>query len=112
VFLPPISPWQQRHLAFISEFIVQMLYLPGLKHVVADFFIPPTPPPKPSGTVATTTAEDPIDFEAMAAEQNRCAETEHLFAVHPSKLHFGMQAFNALLATSLQAFFAQLSLKS
>jgi cleavage and polyadenylation specificity factor subunit 1 len=32
----PISPRQQRHLAFISEFNVQMLYLPGLKNV-ADF---------------------------------------------------------------------------
>jgi hypothetical protein len=34
----PISPRQQRHLAFISEFNVQLLYLPGLKIVVADFF--------------------------------------------------------------------------
>jgi hypothetical protein len=33
----PISPRQQRHLAFISEFNVQLLYLPGLKNVVADF---------------------------------------------------------------------------
>jgi hypothetical protein len=33
----PILPWQQRHLAFISEFNVQMLYLPRLKNVVADF---------------------------------------------------------------------------
>ncbi len=44
VFLP-ISPHQQRHLAFISEFNVQMLYLPGLKKVVADFLSPPSPPP-------------------------------------------------------------------
>jgi hypothetical protein len=40
----PISPRQQRHLAFISEFNVQLLYLPGLKNVVADFFVPTTPP--------------------------------------------------------------------
>jgi hypothetical protein len=33
----PISPRQQRNLAFISEFNVQLLYLPGLKNVVADF---------------------------------------------------------------------------
>jgi hypothetical protein len=32
-----ISPRQQRHLAYISEFNWQMLYLPGLKNVVADF---------------------------------------------------------------------------
>jgi hypothetical protein len=31
----PISPRQQRHLAFISELNVQILYLPGLKNVVA-----------------------------------------------------------------------------
>ncbi len=41
----PIFPRQQRHLAFISEFNVQLLYLPGLKNVVADFMSrPPLPP--------------------------------------------------------------------
>jgi hypothetical protein len=33
----PILPQQQRHLAFISEFNVQMLYLPSLKNVIANF---------------------------------------------------------------------------
>jgi hypothetical protein len=33
----PISSRQQCQLAFISEFNIQMLYLPGLKNVVADF---------------------------------------------------------------------------
>jgi hypothetical protein len=37
----PISPRQQCHLAFISEFNVQLLYLPGLKNVVADFLSRP-----------------------------------------------------------------------
>ncbi len=32
-----ISPRQQRQLALISKFNIQMLYLPGLKNVVADF---------------------------------------------------------------------------
>jgi hypothetical protein len=41
----PISPRQQRHLAFISEFNVQLLYLPGLKIVVADFY--PAHPHRP-----------------------------------------------------------------
>ncbi len=39
----PISPIQQRHLAFISEFNVQLLYLPGLKNVVAVFMSRPPP---------------------------------------------------------------------
>jgi hypothetical protein len=70
----PISPRQQRHLAFISEFNVQLLYLPGLKNV-ADFL---SRPPPPAGTVAATAAADPVDFEEMAAEQNRCPETQRL----------------------------------
>jgi hypothetical protein len=41
----PILPRQQHHLAFASEFNVQMLYLPGLKNVVADFFVLPLSPP-------------------------------------------------------------------
>ncbi len=40
----PISPRQQRNLAFISEFNVQLLYLPGLKNVMADFLSRPPPP--------------------------------------------------------------------
>jgi hypothetical protein len=37
----PISQWQQYNIAFISEFDVQMLYLPGLKNLVADFLSRP-----------------------------------------------------------------------
>ncbi len=36
-----ISPRQQHHLAYISEFNLQMLYLPGLKNVIADFLYRP-----------------------------------------------------------------------
>jgi hypothetical protein len=43
----PISPRQQRHLAFISEFNVQLLYLPGLKKCCCGFSISTTPPPPP-----------------------------------------------------------------
>jgi hypothetical protein len=65
----PISPRQQCHLAFISEFIVQLLYLLGLKNVVSDFLSRPNQ--TPTGSVAATSVADP----EMAAEQNRCPET-------------------------------------
>jgi hypothetical protein len=65
-------------LAFISEFNVQMLYLPGLNNVIADFCLTPSPPLEPSGTVAATAEADPVDFKAMATKQNHCAETQRL----------------------------------
>ncbi len=41
----PILQGQQRYLAFVSEFSVQMLYRPGLKDVIADFVLCTPPPP-------------------------------------------------------------------
>ncbi len=82
----PISPRQQRHLAFISEFNVQILYLPGLKNVVADFLSRPNQ--RTAGSVAATLAADPVDFEEMAAEQNRCPETQRLLGSTSLKLAF------------------------
>jgi hypothetical protein len=55
----PVSPRQQRHLAFISEFIVQLLYLPGLKNVVSDFLSRPLP--QSTATVVATVAADPVE---------------------------------------------------
>ncbi len=81
-----ISPRQHRYLAFISEFNVQLLYLPGLKNVVADFIS--RPPPPTTGTVAATAAADPLDFEEMAAEQNRCPEMQRLLGGTSLKLAF------------------------
>jgi hypothetical protein len=40
----PILPRQQCHLVLISELNVQLLYLPGLKNVIANFLSRPTPP--------------------------------------------------------------------
>jgi hypothetical protein len=71
----PISPRQQRHLAFISEFNLQLLYLPALKNVVADFLSRPLP--ESTKTVAATAAADPVNFEEMVAEQNHFAEMQH-----------------------------------
>jgi hypothetical protein len=66
----PISPRQQRHLAFISKFNIHLLYLPGLKNVITDFLS--RPPPQATGSVAATTAADPVDFKEMATEQKHC----------------------------------------
>jgi hypothetical protein len=63
-FLAPISPRQQRHQAFISEFNVQLLYLPGLKNVVAYFLSRPNQ--TATGSVAAMSAADSVDFEEMA----------------------------------------------
>jgi hypothetical protein len=56
----PISPRQQCHLAFISEFNVQLLCLLGLKNVVANFLSRPNQ--TATGSVATTSTTDPVDF--------------------------------------------------
>jgi hypothetical protein len=64
-----------------------MLYLPGLKNIVADFLSQPSPP-ELTGIVAAAAAADPVDFEAMAAEQNSCAETQRLLGGTSLKLAF------------------------
>jgi hypothetical protein len=44
-------------------------------------------PPR-TGTVAAMAAADPVDFKEMAAEQNRCPETQHLLGGTSLKLAF------------------------
>ncbi len=63
-----------------------MLYLPGLKNVVADFLSRPNQ--ATTGSVAAALAADPVDFEEMAAEQNRCPETQRLLGGKSLKLAF------------------------
>jgi hypothetical protein len=82
----PISPRKQRHLVFIYEFNIQLLYLPGLKNVIADFLS--RPPLESTETVAATAAADPVDFAEMATEQNRCTETQRLLGGSSLKLAF------------------------
>jgi hypothetical protein len=48
-------------LAFISEFNVQLLYLPGLKNVVAYFLSCPNQ--ATTGSVTATSAADLVDFK-------------------------------------------------
>ncbi len=58
-------------------------------------------------------AADPVDFEAMAAEQNSCAETQRLLGrKHPSNSPFTKQALTAWLVVFQQAFFVPLSHKN
>jgi hypothetical protein len=66
----PISPRQQCHLAFISEFNVQLLYF--FEKWCCSFFVCPNQ--TTTGSVAAMSAMDPVDFKEMAAEQNRCPE--------------------------------------
>ncbi|OBQ31660.1 MAG: hypothetical protein AN484_28800, partial [Aphanizomenon flos-aquae WA102] len=74
---PPILPRQQRHLAFISEFNVLLVYVPGPENVVADFLSRPNPPQVPEATTAAA-ATTPVDFQALAAAQLTCKETQQL----------------------------------
>jgi hypothetical protein len=73
-------------LAFISEFNVQLLYLPSLKNVIADFLSRPNQ--TTTGSVAAMSAADPVDFGEMAAKQNHCPETQHLLSGTLLKLAF------------------------
>jgi hypothetical protein len=82
----PISPRQQHHLAFISEFNVQMLNLPVLKNVVADFLSRSNQ--ATTGSVVTASAADPVDFKEMAAKQNLYPEMQHLLGGTSLKLAF------------------------
>jgi hypothetical protein len=62
------------------------LYLSGLKNVVADFLS--CPPPQTTGSVAATTAADPVNYKEIAAEQHRCLETQRLLDGTSLKLTF------------------------
>ncbi len=79
-------------LAFISELYIQMLYL---KNVAADFLSRPSPP-EPTGNVAAAAAADPVDFKAMAAEQNSCAERQRLLCRTSLKLAFRQAGAHSL----------------
>ncbi len=63
-----------------------MMSLPDLKNV-ANFLSRPSPP-EPTGNVAAAEAADPVDFEAIAAEHDCCAETQRLLSGTSLKLAF------------------------
>ncbi len=105
-------PRQQRHLAFISEFNVQMLYLPGLKNIVADFlsYPPPTPPPR-NLLKQSPPRRRQIQWILKLWLLSQTAVRKHsaCLAVHPSKWPFAKQALNTSLVMCQQEFFAPLS---
>jgi hypothetical protein len=63
-----------------------MLYLPGLKNVVADFLSCPNQ--TTTGSVNAALAADSVEFEEMAAKKNRCQETQRLLGGTSLKLAF------------------------
>ena len=85
-----------------------MLYLPGLKNVVADFLSRPFPQPEPVGnTAAAAAAVEPIDFEAMAAEQARCPETQRLLGGSSLKIGSRQEGQQDLLGDTSTGNFAE-----
>ncbi len=65
---------------------MQILYLPGLKNVLANFLSRPNQ--ITAGSVAAASAADPVDFEEMATKQNHCPETQRLLGGTSLKLAF------------------------
>jgi hypothetical protein len=83
----PISLQQQSHLAFISEFNVQLLYLPGPK-MASQFFVSPTPPTGAIWNCCCCGGGRSSLLRDHAAEQNRCTETPPLLGGSSLKLAF------------------------
>jgi hypothetical protein len=89
----PISPRQQRHLAFISEFNVQLLYLPGLKNVVADFLS--GPPPQITRSVTATTRQIRWITKRWPPSNTTAQKRSGGWAAHHSNKLSARQALNA-----------------
>ncbi len=102
----PISPRQQRIWHSFQNSMCKFCVLPGLKNVVTDFLSRPNQ--ITAGSVAAASATDPVDFKEMAAEQNRCPETQRLLGGTSLKLAFRQTGAQRLAGTFPQAIFAQL----
>ncbi len=67
---PPTSGRQQRHLAFISEYTSQLVYLPGTSYVVADALSRPAVAAAGIAWVCAAIAnKSPLDLKDMALGQ-------------------------------------------
>ncbi len=85
---------------------MRLLNFPGLKNVVADFLSRPNQ--TTAGSVAAASVVDAVDFEEMAAEQNRCPETQRLLGGTYLKLAFRQTGAQRLAGDVPQAIFTQL----
>jgi transposase InsO family protein len=78
-FSPPTSGCQQRHLAFISEYTNQLVYLPGTSNMVADALS--SLASAAAGTVwvcAAIADRSPLDLKDMALRQILCPQVQTL----------------------------------
>jgi hypothetical protein len=91
-------------LAFIIEFNVQMLELPGLQNVVTYFLSHPSLPPQSTGDVGTAAATPPFYFEEMA---KHCTETQRLLSGTSLTVAFQQAGKHHLLGMSQQVFYGQ-----
>ncbi len=80
---PPTSGRQQRHLAFISEYTNQLVYLPGTSNVVAEALSRPAAAAAAGvewvcALCAAIADKSPIDLKDMALRQILCPQVQAL----------------------------------
>jgi cleavage and polyadenylation specificity factor subunit 1 len=75
---PPTSGRQQRHLAFISKYTNQLVYLPGTSNVVADALSRPVAAARTAWVCAAIVDKSPLDLKDMALHQILCPQVQAL----------------------------------
>ncbi len=76
---PLTSGRQQRHLAFISEYTNQLVYVPGMSNVVADALSRPAAATAGTAQVCAVIANRlPLDLKDMALRQILCPQVQAL----------------------------------
>jgi hypothetical protein len=76
---PPTSGCQQRHLAFISEYTNQLVYVPGTSNVVADELSRLAVAAAGTARVCAAIADrSPLDLKDMALRQILCPQVQAL----------------------------------